>query len=499
MVVNKWDTIIIGSGVSGLTAGIILAKEGENVLVLEQHHTPGGLMQNYKRKGNIFPTGVHRLGSLKRNQPLWYYFNYLGLLDRLKLIQMDTDSFEQYIFPDQTYDIPEGHDAYHRQLIHYFPEEKPVIDRYMADLRHVTTVISLYNPAVTPDKDQTLQFTGSVETYLREIGASDNLKSVLLGNNYLYGLSPSECPLITHFIISDSYLNSSFRIDESQTPLADVFVGRVKDLGGTVRTGSKVIQILTENKSASGVLLDNGETLHAHKVIYTGHPSYLLDLCPRNHFRPAFRKRLEGVRNTAGIFGIAMKWNKQNCPVTNRDAYLFNHRDHNHPYRTSSLLNGKSPDVVFLSSLPGTQDKPCSVTALTAVLPDDCKRIMNSRRDSYKDEYLTLKTKIAESILQRIDVAWPNSRENIELVDTYSPATFERYTLTPNGTAYGIKKTANHFIDSMFNPATRIRNLYMVGQSIAFSGLHGSLVSSVVLSCMLFGNKYLMDKIIKAE
>ena len=32
---NKYDVIIIGSGISGLPSGILLAKEGKKVLILE--------------------------------------------------------------------------------------------------------------------------------------------------------------------------------------------------------------------------------------------------------------------------------------------------------------------------------------------------------------------------------------------------------------------------------------------------------------------------------
>ena len=34
----KFDTIIIGSGAGGLSAGICLARAGQKVLVLEQHY-----------------------------------------------------------------------------------------------------------------------------------------------------------------------------------------------------------------------------------------------------------------------------------------------------------------------------------------------------------------------------------------------------------------------------------------------------------------------------
>ncbi len=39
----KYNTIIIGGGLAGLTAGATLSKFGKKVLLLEQHYKPGGV------------------------------------------------------------------------------------------------------------------------------------------------------------------------------------------------------------------------------------------------------------------------------------------------------------------------------------------------------------------------------------------------------------------------------------------------------------------------
>jgi hypothetical protein len=48
----------------------------------------------------------------------------------------------------------------------------------------------------------------------------------------------------------------------------------------------------------------------------------------------------------------------------------------------------------------------------------------------------------------------------------------------------------------MFSPATRVKNLFLTGQSIGFSGIHGSIVASVNLCNGLYGKSYLTDKIL---
>ena len=54
---SRWDTIVIGAGVGGLTAAARLVKAGLHVLVLEKSPHPGGTAYVYHRKGFTFPMG----------------------------------------------------------------------------------------------------------------------------------------------------------------------------------------------------------------------------------------------------------------------------------------------------------------------------------------------------------------------------------------------------------------------------------------------------------
>ncbi len=54
---NKWDTIIVGAGLGGLTAAAKLVQAGRRVLVLERNPHPGGTAYVYNRRGFSFPMG----------------------------------------------------------------------------------------------------------------------------------------------------------------------------------------------------------------------------------------------------------------------------------------------------------------------------------------------------------------------------------------------------------------------------------------------------------
>ncbi|MEA2059632.1 MAG: NAD(P)/FAD-dependent oxidoreductase [Thermodesulfobacteriota bacterium] len=505
MTVDQFDTIIIGSGISGMSAGIILAREGEKVLVLEQHDIPGGLTQTFRRSGLVFPTGVHRIGALRPGEPLWYYFNYLDIIDRLEYIPMAEDGFEAYHFPGETFRVPQGHDSYRKKLISLFPNESDAIDRYFKDMVNLVKGIALYNPGCTDAHDRSMEYTGSLEEYFTKIGIRRRLKNILSANNPLFGLPSTQCPVLTHFIITDAYLKSSFRINETATPFSEALAESFQTAGGQIKTRSRMVRFLISAQTVKGVKLESGEEIKTGRVIYSGHPARLPGFCPPKTFRPVYQKRLEGAKNTPGVFGIGLAWKKKNCPVVDNDAYIYDTWDVNDHYHTTKDMKGGNPGVIFLSALPGgkstcsTAEKKESL-AVTGIVPLSAacnEQLTADYGQPGKTTYMRTKTTFANKIMDRIEKTFPGAKENARIVVTYSPATFERYTLTPEGSAYGIKKTAQTFLQAMFNPATRVRGLFLTGQSIGFCGIHGGISASVNLCKTFFPKSYLMDKIRK--
>lgn len=61
---RRFDAIVAGSGISGLTAAAALAKRGRRVLVLERHTQLGGLTQTFVRGPYRFAVGVHYIGGV---------------------------------------------------------------------------------------------------------------------------------------------------------------------------------------------------------------------------------------------------------------------------------------------------------------------------------------------------------------------------------------------------------------------------------------------------
>src|SRR5512136_2276832 len=81
--------IIIGSGMSGLTAGAYLAKSGHNVIIYEQYPTPGGVTATVRQDGFGWDIGPLLLEGFAPGDKGRNILNELGIGDRVQVVHED--------------------------------------------------------------------------------------------------------------------------------------------------------------------------------------------------------------------------------------------------------------------------------------------------------------------------------------------------------------------------------------------------------------------------
>lgn len=140
------SVIIIGGGIGGLFTGAFLAKNGIEVTVLEKNNIIGGGLQCFTRNGLSFETGMHVMGGFRKDGSLNRICSYLGILDSLKLKDIDDDCMDTvaYLSDGMTYRIPSGRENFIKGLSGYFPKESENLRRYVDELYRLSDEVDLF-------------------------------------------------------------------------------------------------------------------------------------------------------------------------------------------------------------------------------------------------------------------------------------------------------------------------------------------------------------------
>ena len=63
---ETWDAIVVGSGIGGLTAAVLMGMHaGKRVLVFERHYVAGGFTHTFHRPGYEWDVGLHYIGQMQ--------------------------------------------------------------------------------------------------------------------------------------------------------------------------------------------------------------------------------------------------------------------------------------------------------------------------------------------------------------------------------------------------------------------------------------------------
>lgn len=127
---NKYDSIIVGGGIAGLTCGAYLAKEGKSVLIIEKNQECGGLTNSFVRDGFHFEAGVRALENAGIIFPM------------LKELGIELDVVKSYVsvgLEDEILDIEDINclTGYRNLLVKFYPENEGEIDKLMRIIRRV--------------------------------------------------------------------------------------------------------------------------------------------------------------------------------------------------------------------------------------------------------------------------------------------------------------------------------------------------------------------------
>ena len=483
--------VIVGSGLGGLQCGYILAKQGFQVTVLEKEHQTGGCLQTFMRGGQRFDTGLHYVGGLNDGGSLRPLFDYFRLTD-LPWKQLDEDCFDEVNIGERRFCFAQGHERFVETLAADFPRERENLLQYTEMLRQVG--LHIWDSLGERDVDDfysTSLFARSAYDWLTATVKDPLLRDVLSGTSLKMELSREKTPLYVFAQINNSFIQSAWRLQGGGHLIADRLTDGITRFGGEVRTRAEVTQLIEKDGRISEVEINGEERIPADWVISDAHPAVTLGLVKESAvIRNIYRRRITGLRNSVGMFTVNIRLKDGYLPYFNRNIFIHS--------AEADLWNVRTDRVesVLVHCYPPTGDSSFAqaIDIITPLNISDLPKQEDPRFGHRNAEYEAFKLSKADECIRFAERRLPGLREAIEQVWTSTPLTYQHYTATLDGSAYGVMKDWQSPMTTVLTPRTPIQNLLLTGQSLNLHGVLGTSMTSLFTTAELLGKEKIREE-----
>jgi phytoene dehydrogenase-like protein len=449
---ERYNVVVIGSGLGGLTSANRLARSGHSVLLLEHHHQLGGLATWFKRKGHIFDVSLHGFphGMVKTCRKYWNR-EIMDSIVQLKNIVFDNPQFSLTTTFDRN--------DFTNILISKFKISQATIN----DFFNTVAGMNFYD-------DQSMSTRELFEKFFP--GREDVHRLLMEPITYANG-STLEDPAITYGIVFSNFMNKGvFTFKGGTDHLIGMMADELVKNGVTICKNSKVDRIVTEGGKVRGVQV-NDRFIEADSVVSnSGILNTIYDLAGKDAFPAEFLDKVKTVRVNTSSCQVYIGIKKEEKIDDIGDLLFVSSAE---KFSSDELLDMHTNSRTFSLYYPKTRPGHNRYTVVAS---------MNGRFEDWdrltESEYEAEKQAMIERTLVHLERYIPGVGQKIDWLEAASPKTIHRYTLHTKGTSFGTKFEGLDISRSIFKAVPGLFHVGSVG--IIMSGWLGAINYGVIVA-----------------
>ncbi|MBE6427618.1 MAG: NAD(P)/FAD-dependent oxidoreductase [Planctomycetaceae bacterium] len=461
-----YDTIIIGAGMSGLSAGCRLAHYEKKVCILEKHSLVGGLNSFYRQRGRNHDVGLHAVTNyadkgVKRG-PLNRLLRQLRLTwEELALVPQLGSKIQ---FPGVTLKFTNNFSFFEEQVAHFFPKE-------VDGLRKLVSKLVDYNQLGEVSEDV------SAREVVSSCIKDPKLVEMIFCPLMFYGSARQQDMDFNQFSIMfrSIFLEGFARPWEGVRILLRTLLDRFRKAGGELRLRAGVKRLLMDtSRNVCGVVLEDGTELRAKTVLSSVGQRETLRLCEDSLEDKSIMDKCQ-----PGELGFV-----ETISVLDRQPKNFGHDDTIVFFNDSENFDYRKPDD-FCDLRSGVICSPNNF-AYREPLKEGIIRITtlaNYERWNglSPEDYARKKEEWYGKIMETASKVIPDFRSFMVDSDMFTPKTIYRFTGHENGAIYGapIKN---------YSGLMPFKNLFVCGTDQGMVGIIGAIISGITVV-----NRYLLS------
>ncbi|MFW9825758.1 MAG: NAD(P)-binding protein [Candidatus Thorarchaeota archaeon] len=475
---NKYQIIVIGAGLGGLTAASLLAKRGLDVLVIEQHYQPGGSCTSFKKEDRIFDCGTATIFGFgeKGFNPFYYVLNQLEeqikviprsifhrmwFLDDEILFWKDINSFLDEvvrIFPNQENEIRDLYDY----LFDFY--NKYIKNRDMltppSEFSWSQKMKMLFKDPIGTSKIGLLLFKSAkdiMKPYIKDQKLIEFYD--MLCSGYSYTLVEETPALMALTMFTDNHEGGPFYIAGGAQILSNILEKGIEKYGGSLLYRHLVEKIImNDHHEAIGVRLEDGTEIFADKVIS--------DACVWDLYRKLIgpshlkEKQIRWVDNLRVTYPAMVLYAAVPKNIFPEKLYPVEY------FITDSTKIDAGDIMLYIPTLEDDSLGPPDEHIITIFSPAPNQEWPHPFEKEYQSpQYIKRKKRRAEYILDEIDKKLPGFKDAIRILYIATPSTIERFTLKYGGCVGGPVQSIGQELLKRLHAKTDWKNLYACGDS----------------------------------
>lgn len=423
--------VIIGGGISGLSAGIFAQKNGYKSVIIEKHNILGGECTGWDRQGYHIDGCIHWLVGTKKGTPINKLWTNVGALDGVDIHHHE--SFLTYEHNGDQVHLYRDLDRLKSSWIALSPEDKEVIESFYKTIKQLQSFeipvekpMDMMNILEKVKLMISMKDAAMVMQKYDKISLKDYAKS--FKNPALKGALASLVPE-SYSASSLFFALATFSKGQASVPVggSKAFAMRMKDryisLGGTVEYRCEADELVIEDKKVVRVICNNGKSFEADYFIAACDAHMLYERLLKGKYNDKdFQKRFNNpidyplaseVRISLGYDGIL-----HDLPRT----LIF-------PVAKPFKMNETIVDLLQITNYnyeptfapEGKTLLSCSKNQYHTDY--DVWNTLAKDHEAYQQE----KNRIGKEVLKALETRFPQMKGKLTVLDVATPKTFERY------------------------------------------------------------------------
>ena len=513
---GDYDAIVIGSGIGGLAAAVMLGTHGgKKVLVLERHTTAGGFTHTFSRERWEWDVGVHYIGQVHHEGSM-----LRRLFDEVTGGNLEWEPmgevYDTVVIDGRRWNYVTGRENWRRHMHEYFPTETNAIDRYLELVSEVTQgARTFFAEKAMPALPAVLAGPWMRRGFLRysdrtlgdvldELTDDATLKAVLSAQFGDHGLPPARASFAIHAMIVNHYLGGAAYPVGGSARIAETMAPVIEEAGGAIVIGAEVASVLVEDGRAVGVRMAKGGEIRAPLVLSdAGVPNTAHRLLPEG--TPGREALLGTLKHTARSAAhiclyVGLDATAEELGLKRPNLWVYNSTDQDGDI-ARFMTDPDAPVPLAYISFPSAKDPsfagrfPGRATIeVVSIAPYERFRDWEETRWMKRGEdYTHLKEDLSGRLLEVLEREVPQVAGKIAYHELSTPLSTRHFGGYPEGEIYGLEHTPARFRERALRPRTGLKGFYLTGQDVCTAGVAGALFGAVLSASTILGRNLLKE------